>query len=116
MWIVRLALNRPYTFVVMSLLILIITPFVVLRTPVDIFPDINIPVVTIIWQFNGSSAHEMADRIVIITERGLTTTVNEIQHVQTQSMDGRAITKLFFQATANLQISPPQITAIYTTA
>src|SRR5216684_1515414 len=116
MWIVRLALNRPYTFVVMSLLILIITPFVVLRTPVDIFPDINIPVVTIIWQFNGFSAQEMADRIVSNTERGLTTTVNDIEHVETQAMDGRAITKVFFQPKANLQIGLAQITAISQTA
>src|SRR5579872_1866341 len=97
MWIVRLALNRPYTFVVMSLLILILTPFVILRTPVDIFPDINIPVISIIWQYTGFSPQEMTDRIVSNTERGLTTTVNDIEHIETQIMDGRAIEKVFFQ-------------------
>jgi CzcA family heavy metal efflux pump len=116
MWIVRLALNRPYTFVVASLLVLILTPFVILRTPVDIFPDINIPVISIIWQFTGFSAQEMTDRIVSNTERGLTTTVNDIEHTETQAMDGRAITKVFFQPKANLQTALAQITAISQTA
>ncbi|HET6842633.1 MAG TPA: efflux RND transporter permease subunit [Candidatus Angelobacter sp.] len=116
MWIVRLALNRPYTFVVMSLLILIITPFVILRTPVDIFPEINIPVVSVVWQFTGFSPQEMTDRIVSNTERTLTTTVNDIEHVETQAMDGRAITKVFFQPNANLQTGLAQITAISQTA
>src|SRR5579859_1046854 len=116
MWIVRLALNRPYTFVVMSLLILIITPFIILRTPVDIFPEINIPVVSVIWQFTGFSPQEMTDRIVSNTERTLTTTVNDIEHVETQAMDGRAITKVFFQPNANLQTGLAQITAISQTA
>src|ERR1051326_4553968 len=116
MWIVRLALQRPYTFIVMALLILILSPIVVLRTPVDIFPEINIPVISIIWQFQGMSAQEMADRIVSNTERGLTTTVNDIEHVETQAMDGRAITKVFFHPTANLPISLSQVTAISQTA
>ncbi|MGH9566464.1 MAG: efflux RND transporter permease subunit, partial [Candidatus Angelobacter sp.] len=116
MWIVRLALNRPYTFIVMALLILILSPIVILRTPVDIFPDINIPVISIIWQFQGMSAQEMADRIVSSTERGLTTTVNDIQHIETQAMDGRAIEKIFFQPTANLQTAIAQVTAISQTA
>lgn len=116
MWIVRLALNRPYTFIVMALLILILSPIVILRTPVDIFPDINIPVISIIWQFTGMSAQEMADRIVSQTERGLTTTVNDIQHIETQAMDGRAIEKIYFQPTANLQTAIAQVTAISQTA
>jgi CzcA family heavy metal efflux pump len=116
MWIVRLALQRPYTFIVMALLILILSPIVILRTPVDIFPEINIPVISIIWQFQGLSAQEMADRIVSNTERGLTTTVNDIEHVETQAMDGRAITKVFFHPTANLQTSLSQVTAISQTA
>src|SRR5579872_1018891 len=116
MWIVRLALNRPYTFVVASMLVLILTPFVVLRTPVDIFPDINIPVISIIWQFTGFSAQEMADRIVSNTERGLTTTVNDIEHTETQIMDGRAITKVFFHPKTNLELSLAQVTAISQTA
>src|SRR6185312_3633386 len=97
MWIVKLALNRPYTFIVMALLILILSPIVIQRTPVDIFPDIDIPVISVIWQFSGMNAQEMTDRIVSNTERGLTTIVNDIEHVETQAMDGRAITKIFFQ-------------------
>src|SRR5215475_13606791 len=116
MWIVALALRRPYTFVVMAIVLLILTPFVLLRTPVDIFPDINIPVISIIWQFNGLSPQEMADRIVSNTERGLTTTVNDIEHIESQAMDGRAIEKVFFQPTANLQTAIAQVTAISQTA
>ena len=86
------------------------------RTPVDIFPDINIPVISIIWQFQGMSAQEMADRFVSSTERGLTTTVNDIQHIESQAMDGRAIEKIFFQPTANLQTAIAQVTAISQTA
>ena len=116
MWIVRLALQRPYTFVVMALLILILSPIVILRTPVDIFPEIKIPVISIIWQFTGMSAQDMADRIVSNTERGLTTTVNDIEHVETQAMDGRAITKVFFHPGADLDIALSQVTAISQTA
>ena len=116
MWIVRLALQRPYTFIVMALLILILSPLVILSTPVDIFPEINIPVITIIWQFQGMSAQEMADRIISNTERGLTTTVNDIEHTETQAMEGRAITKVFFHPTANLQTALSQVTAISQTA
>jgi CzcA family heavy metal efflux pump len=116
MWIVRLALRRPYTFIVMALLILLLSPIVILRTPVDILPEINIPVISIIWQFQGLSAQEMADRIVSNTERGLTTIVNDIEHTETQAMDGRAITKVFFHPTANLQTALSQVTAISQTA
>src|SRR5579864_5419179 len=112
MWIVRLALQRPYTFVVMALLILILSPIVIVRTPVDIFPDINIPVISIIWQYQGLSAQEMTDRIVSNTERGLTTTVNDIEHIETQVMDGRAIEKIFLQPSANLPTAIAQLTAI----
>ena len=116
MWIVRLALQRPYTFVVMALLILILSPIVIIRTPVDIFPEINIPVISVIWQFQGLSPQEMADRIVSNTERGLTTIVNDIEHTETQAMDGRAITKIFFHPTANFQTALSQVTAISQTA
>ena len=116
MWIVRLALQRPYTFVVMALLILILSPIVILRTPVDILPEINIPVISIIWQYTGLSPQEMNDRIVSNTERGLTTLVNDIEHIETQSMDGRAITKVFFQPGANLQTALSQVTAISQTS
>ncbi len=116
MWIVRLALNRPYTFVVAALLLLILTPFVILRTPVDIFPEINIPVITVIWQYTGFSAQEMNDRIISNTERGLTTTVNDIEHIDTQIMDGRALTKVFFHPKTNLELALAQVTAISQTA
>jgi CzcA family heavy metal efflux pump len=116
MWIVALALRRPYTFIVMALLILILSPIAVLRAPVDIFPDINIPVISIIWQFSGMSAQEMADRIVSNTERGLTTLVNDIEHIETQAMDGRAIEKVYFQPTANLQTAIAQVVAISQTS
>ncbi|HEX7287184.1 MAG TPA: efflux RND transporter permease subunit [Candidatus Angelobacter sp.] len=116
MWIVALALRRPYTFIVMALLILILSPIAVMRAPVDIFPDINIPVISIIWQFNGMSAQEMTDRIVSNTERGLTTLVNDIEHIETQAMDGRAIEKVYFQPTANLQTAIAQVVAISQTS
>src|SRR5262244_4272871 len=116
MWIVALALRRPYTFIVMALLILILSPIAVLRTPVDILPEINIPVVTVVWQYQGLSAQEMTDRIVSNTERGLTTTVNDIEHIETQVMDGRAIEKIFLQPGANLQTTVAQLTAFSQTA
>src|SRR5215471_11932717 len=116
MWIVALALRRPYTFVVMALLILILSPVAISRTPVDILPEINIPVVSVIWQYQGFSAQEMADRIVSSTERGLTTTVNDIEHIETQIMDGRAIEKIFLQPGANLQTAIAQLTAISQTS
>jgi CzcA family heavy metal efflux pump len=116
MWIVALALRRPYTFIVMALLILILTPVAVIRTPVDILPEINIPVVSVIWQYTGFSAQEMTDRIVNNTERGLTTIVNDIEHIETQVMDGRAIEKVFLQPSANLQTAIAQLTAISQTS
>jgi CzcA family heavy metal efflux pump len=116
MWIVALALRRPYTFIVMALLILLLAPVAVMRTPVDILPEINIPVVSVIWQYQGFSAQEMTDRIVSNTERGLTTTVNDIEHIETQVMDGRAIEKVFLQPGANLQTAIAQLTAISQTA
>ena len=97
MWIVRLALNRPYTFVVVALMILLVSPVVILRTPTDIFPNINIPVVSIIWGYSGMSAAQMALRIVTPSERGLTTTVNDIEHIESQSLSGMGVIKVFFQ-------------------
>ncbi|MDQ1452270.1 MAG: hypothetical protein QOK38_2136, partial [Acidobacteriaceae bacterium] len=97
MWIVRLALRRPYTFAVLALLLLIIGPLSILSTPVDIFPNIDIPVVSIIWQFQGLSAEQMADRIVTITERALTTTVDNIDHIESNSLNGVSVVKLYFQ-------------------
>src|SRR5580704_16324029 len=112
MWIVRLALRRPYTFVVMAILILILGTLAIVRTPTDIFPNINIPVVSIIWTYNGLVPEDMADRIVSITERALTTTVDNIEHIESQSLYGIAVVKVFLQPTANIQQGIAQITAV----
>jgi len=112
MWIVRLALRRPYTFVVMSILILVMGMVAIFRTPTDIFPNINIPVVSIIWNYNGLVPKEMSDRIVFVTERSLTTTVDNIQHVESQSLYGVAVVKVFFQPNANIERAIAQITAV----
>src|SRR5205809_4413991 len=112
MWIVKLALRRPYTFVVMSILIVIMGTLAIFRTPTDIFPNINIPVVSIIWNYNGLVPEDMADRIVSITERALTTTVDNIEHIESQSLYGIAVVKVFLQPTANIQQGIAQITAV----
>jgi len=112
MWIVALALRRPYTFVVMAIVILILTPITILRTPTDIFPDINIPVVSVVWFYTGMSPQDMADRIVANSERGITTTVNDIEHMESQSVYGLGIIKVFFRPGTNVQGAIAQITAI----
>lgn len=112
MWIVRLALRRPYTFVVVSILIVILGGLAIVRTPTDIFPNIDIPVVSIIWNYNGLTPDDMSDRIVSVTERALTTTVDNIEHVESQSLYGVAVVKVFLQPTANIQQGIAQITAI----
>ena len=112
MWIVRLALRRPYTFVVVALLLMILGPLSILRTPTDIFPNINIPVVSIVWNYGGLSAQEMADRIVSQEERGLTTIVNDIQHTESQALNSVAITKVFFQPGTNMGTAIAQVTAL----
>ena len=103
MWIVRLALRRPYTFVVMAIVIILLMPLTVLRTPVDIFPDINIPVVSVVWTFTGFAPQEMADRIVSNSERISTVTVNNIEHIESQSVNGVGVVKIFFQPQVNIQ-------------
>ena len=102
MWIVKLALARPYTFIVFSLVLLLISPVVLLRTPVDIFPSINIPVISVIWSYTGLAPTEMETRIVSIFERSLTTSVNNIEHIESQSLNGVAVIKVFLQPTANI--------------
>src|SRR5437667_10742170 len=111
MWIVRLALRRPYTFVVASMLLLLLTPFVLLRTPTDIFPAINIPVVSIIWGYTGLSAKEIEQRMVYAHERALTTTVNNIEHIESTSYDGVAVVKVFFHQGVSPDAGVAQITA-----
>jgi CzcA family heavy metal efflux pump len=112
MWIVRLALNRPYTFVVIALMIVLVSPVVILRTPTDIFPDISIPVVSVVWNYTGMSAQEMASRIVTPSERGLTTTVNDIEHIESQSLNGVGVIKVFFHPNVKIDMAIAQITAI----
>src|ERR1700740_322077 len=97
MWIVKVALRRPYTVVVMSILILVMGGVAIFRTPADIFPNINIPVVSIIWTYNGLVPKEMSDRIVSVTERNLTTVVDNVEHIESQSLYGIAVVKVFLQ-------------------
>jgi multidrug efflux pump subunit AcrB len=112
MWIVRVALNRPYTFVVLALLILGIGPLTIARTPTDIFPNIDIPVVSVIWNYGGLSAQEMADRIISNFERSLTTAVNDIEHVESQSLRGISVVKVFLQPGAKIDLAVAQTTAV----
>jgi multidrug efflux pump subunit AcrB len=112
MWIVEIALKRPYTFIVMALLVLLSTPLVLSKMATDIFPDINIPVISMIWNYNGFSAQDMGQRITAPTERTLTTTVNDIEHIESQSLAGISVIKIFFQPTANIPTATAQTVAI----
>src|SRR6266568_3850508 len=112
MWIVRLALRRPYTFVVAALLLLLLTPFVLLRTPTDIFPSINIPVVSVVWQYTGLTASDVEQRMVYTHERALTTTVNNIQHIESTSYDSMGVIKIFFQQGVPPDTGLAQVTAV----
>jgi multidrug efflux pump subunit AcrB len=112
MWIVRLALRRPYTFAVFAFLILLLGAFSVTSMPTDIFPNIDIPVVTVVWQYTGLSAQEMSTRIVFNSERGMTTTVNDIEHIESQSLNGIAVIKIFFQPHVNIGSAVAQVTSI----
>src|SRR6266704_3671999 len=112
MWIVRLALRRPYTFVVAALLLLLLTPFVLLRTPTDIFPSINIPVVSVIWSYTGLSAKDVEQRMVFTHERALTTTVNNIEHIESTSYDGVGVIKVFFHQGVSPDAAVAQVTAV----
>jgi CzcA family heavy metal efflux pump len=111
MWIVRIALDRPYTFVVLSLLILILSPLVILRTPTDIFPNINIPVIAVVWSYTGLNAEEMEGRLTSSYERALTTLVDNIQHVESTTYNGIALVKVFLQPGASLDTANAQVTA-----
>jgi multidrug efflux pump subunit AcrB len=111
MWIVRLALRRPYTFVVMSLAIMLMGILAIVRMPADVFPDINIPVASIIWTYSGVSPDEMADVITTRSERGFTTGVNDIEHMESKSLAGLAIIRIYFQPNAKIDAAISQITA-----
>ncbi|KWE57145.1 RND transporter [Burkholderia ubonensis] len=108
MWIVNLALRRPYTFIVMAIMIVLATPLALMRTPVDVLPSIDIPVISVIWNYNGLSAKEMTNRITAVHERVLTTTVNNIQHVESTTLPGTAVVKVFLQPGANVQTAIAQ--------
>ncbi|MGA2269152.1 MAG: efflux RND transporter permease subunit [Bryobacteraceae bacterium] len=112
MWIVRLALRRPYTFVVVSVLIAILGVTAILTMPVDIFPYIDIPVVSIVWSYSGLSPEEMEKRMVTIFERAMTTTVNDIEHIESQSYSGASVIRVYFQPNAKVEVALSQVTAI----
>ncbi len=116
MWLVRMALKRPYTFVVMSMLIVILGVVTIATMPTDIFPDIDIPVISVVWNYSGLAPEEMEKRIVNNFERGLTTTVNDIEHIESQSLTGLSIIKIFFQPGAKIEAATAQVTAISQTA
>jgi len=112
MWIVRLALRRPYTFAVFALLILILGAYSIVTMPTDIFPNIDIPVVTVVWNYSGLSAQEMSTRIVFNSERGVTTTVSDVEHIESQSLNGVGLIKIFFQPHVDIGNAVAQVTAI----
>jgi multidrug efflux pump subunit AcrB len=112
MWIVKIALSRPYTFIVLALLILLAAPIVIYRTPTDIFPNINIPVISVVWNFTGLSPDQMEGRMISPYERVLTTTVNDIEHIESFSLNGVAINKIFLQPYANVTTGIAQVTAV----
>ena len=112
MWIVRLALKRPYTFIVLALLLLIVGPLTIVRTPTDIFPNIDIPVLSVIWTYTGLPADEMSRRIALNYERGLSVAVNDIEHTESTSLNGVAVVKIYFQPHANVQEALAEVTAL----
>src|ERR1700704_1136927 len=112
MWIVRLALRRPYTFVVVSLLIAVLGLLSIVSMPTDIFPAIDIPVISVIWSYGGLSATEMQERITTVVERAMTTTVSNIEHLESESVRGNSVIKLYFQPGADINAAIAQVTAI----
>ena len=112
MWIVRLALRRPYTFVVASIMFVILGVFAILRIGPDIFPNIGIPVIAISWSYTGLSPQEISDRMIYNFERAVTATVTDIDHIESQSLTGNSIVKVFFQPDANVDVAVSEITAM----
>src|SRR6478752_4154946 len=112
MWIVRLALRRPYTFVVVSMLIAILGVAAIITMPVDIFPYIDIPVVSVVWSYQGLAPEEMEKRIVTFFERSMTTTVNDIEHTESQSYTGVSVVRVYLQPNAKVELALAQITSI----
>src|SRR5260370_18014870 len=112
MWIVRLALRRPYTFIVMALLIAILGVLSILTTPTDVFPFINIPVAGVIWSYSGMSPDDMAKRVMLISERAMTTTVNSIEHIESTAYNGVCLIRVYLQPGANIDLAMAQIVAV----
>ena len=112
MWIVRLALDRPYTFVVMAFFIAILGGAAIQTMPVDIFPYIDIPVISVVWQYQGLSPEEMEKRLVYMYERSLTTTVNDIEHIESQAYNGIEVTRIYFQPNVRIDMAVAQVTAL----
>src|SRR5438552_7844274 len=115
MWIVRLALRRPFTIAVMALLILVMGILSLTRMVVDIFPAIDIPVVAVVWNYPGLSAQDMERRVVLISERAYSTTVNGIERIESQSIPGIGILKLYFQPGAEIGAAIAQVSAVCST-
>src|ERR1043165_5750429 len=116
MWLIRIALKRPLTFIVMAVLIVILGVASILRMPTDIYPDIDIPVISVVFNYGGLPPEEMEKRIVTNFERGLTTTVNDIDHIESQSLTGIAVIKIFFHPGAQIDAATAQVTAISQTS
>ena len=110
--VVRTALRRPYTFVVLALLLVILGPLAALRMPTDIFPEIRIPVIAVAWQYTGLPPDQMAGRISTLYQRALTTTVNDIEHIEANSYPGISVVKIFFQPGVNVAVANAQVTAV----
>src|SRR5260221_6493089 len=111
MWIGRVALDRPYTFIVLAVLILVLSPVMILRTPTDIFPNIDIPVIAVGWQYTGMNAEELEGRLTNTYERLLTTVVDNIEHIESTTVNGQAIVKVYLQHGASLDTANSQVTA-----
>jgi multidrug efflux pump subunit AcrB len=112
MWIVKVALQRPYTFIMLAVLIVLMGGYAILKTATDIFPNIKIPIAAVIWRYNGILPEEIANRIVLFSERVAQTTVNDVEHTKSQSVNGTAVVKYFFQPDADQDLSMSQITAV----
>ena len=110
-WIVKVALDRPYTFIILALLILLLSPVIILRTPVDIFPNINIPVIAISWTFSGLNPEEFEGRVTLPYEKVLTTLVDNIQHIESTTYNGLNVVKVYLQPGASLDTANAQVTA-----
>src|SRR5579872_5281480 len=109
MWIVKVALDRPYTFLVLALIILILSPIVILQTPTDIFPNIDIPVIAVSWDYTGLNPAEMEGRITSVYERVLTTTVDNIEHIESTTINGTAVVRIYLQPNASVDKANAQV-------